>query len=708
MQARVQPETSTGTGEDRRATAARESLIGFGEQFLQLQTIFEHFPEPLIVTDAGGNIRQLNEAARTLLPGAAEMLTPENWPQVLGLRKPFSEEVYRAEELPLQRALNGEEVVAEEMLLRRPEDESVRWITMSSWPIRGAEGIVAGAMIALVDVTPTKSAEISKARYIQRADALYRLSNIISTSGNKLDKLLKAVTILVSKSLGDLVGITLVNQNNEKLHIAALYDPDPTARTLARKLLDESTEIDRDRGLAAKTINTGQPILIPHIPIEDLRNVSLPSWREFIEYVGIESVLVVPMTGRNGLLGAISVSRHAGNGSFNHADQSFLQEIATRTAHAVEYCRLYDSLRAEVMARQTAHQALDVSEGRFRAIFESTALGIKILDLDGNILQTNAAFETMLGRDEHELVGGHFTDFVDPIDQPAARQVFHDIKMSGASYIRFEHRGLHKDGSSVWMKTIFTPVKNTRAEGKNKSPVFIVGIIENISEQKRIQMELAEMSNRLQGSIELERLRLAQELHDNPMQTLYTAIYQIEALKSTVDPKLSVALQSVNDDIKTVLEGLRSTAKELRPPTLFSFGLEHAIRSHVDDIRDKYPNIKISLSLAHDRQLLPEKARLALFRITQQSLSNVLRHSGANEANVRFSFDAEEVRLEISDNGKGFDVPKTWIELVRSGHYGLAGASERIHALGGTFNVRSEPGKSTTVIAAIPWRNLQE
>ncbi|MEW6402701.1 MAG: ATP-binding protein, partial [Chloroflexota bacterium] len=188
------------------------------------------------------------------------------------------------------------------------------------------------------------------------------------------------------------------------------------------------------------------------------------------------------------------------------------------------------------------------------------------------------------------------------------------------------------------------------------------------------------------------------------------AIYQIEELRNRegIDPALKNSLQSVNDDIKTVLDGLRATAKELRPPTLFSFGLEHAIRSHVDDIRDKFPNIKISLSLAHDRQLLPEKARLALFRIAQQSLSNVLRHAEATEANVRFSFDAEEVRLEISDNGRGFDVPKNWIELVRNGHYGLAGASERIHALGGTLHVQSKPGESTVVAAAIPWRSLQD
>jgi PAS domain S-box-containing protein len=637
-----------------------------------------------------------------------EHLLLEDWPRAFGLHQPDMVTPYRVSELPVLRALQGERAQDVEMIIRHEESEAARSISMASWPIIGADGSIEGAIVIFTNPSPVKQLEESRERYIQRTEVLYRLSNIITASGSNLGKLLKSVSILVAKTLGDMASITLLNQAQEKLHIAAAYDTDSTARAMLRKVIEQAADLDRSQGLVAKAINTGQPILIPHIPIEELRAVSLPIWQEFVDYAGIESILVVPMIGRNGTVGALSVARHIGNGAFSSADQSFVSEIATRTALAVEYSRLFESLRAEVMARKSAHKALDVSEGRFRAIFEATALGIKILDLDGNILQTNAAFESMLGRAEHELVGGHFTEFVDPADRPAAREIFHEIKVNRAPFLRFEHRGIHADGSLVWMKTIFTPVKNIKTDGKNGSAVFIVGIIENITEQKKIQSELAEMSNRLQGSVELERLRLAQELHDNPMQTLYTAIYQIEELKNKSNPQMKEALENVNQDIKSVLDGLRATAKELRPPTLFSFGLEHAIRSHVDDIRDKYPNIKVLLSLAHDRQLLPEKARLALFRVAQQSLANVLRHAEATEVKVRFSFDAEEVRLEIADNGKGFEVPDNWIGLVRSGHYGLAGAAERIHALGGTLTVKSELGHSTVVIAAIPWRNLQD
>jgi signal transduction histidine kinase len=188
------------------------------------------------------------------------------------------------------------------------------------------------------------------------------------------------------------------------------------------------------------------------------------------------------------------------------------------------------------------------------------------------------------------------------------------------------------------------------------------------------------------------------------MQSLYSAIYRIEELRNTASPELSDALSEVKQHIQGVLQDLRATAKELRPPTIFNFGLENAIRSHASDIVEKHPNLNIHLSLAHDRQILPEKVRLALFRIFQQSLANVIRHAKATEVRVRFSFDAEEAHLEITDNGKGFEVPVNWIDFVRRGHYGLAGAAERANALGGALRVQSKPGHSTTIQVIIPWK----
>jgi PAS domain S-box-containing protein len=513
------------------------------------------------------------------------------------------------------------------------------------------------------------------------------------------------VVKFTAEVIGDLSLISLLNAAGDKLKIGAFYDFTPTGQALLRKMFEPEFEYDHSKMLAGSVIRSGEPLLIPSIPAEQLKAVTLPAFQEFIDVIGIESVIIVPLIGRSGVVGTLSLSRHRGAKPFNVEDQSFLTDIAYRAALAIENCRLFESLHAEITERLSAKQALEMSEARFRSIFESVTVGIKVLNLEGKILQTNYAFRSMVGYTEDELVGNPFYKFLYPDDVHQAAQLFQDAKINGTSYFRFEHRTVHRDQSIVWVKTIFTVIKSG---SKADDPVFVVGIVENITEQKRLELEMAELNSRLQNSMELERLRLAQELHDNPMQSLYSAIYRIEELRGAADPALKDALGDVKQHIQNVLQDLRATAKELRPPTIFNFGLENAIRSHANDIVEKHPNLNIYLSLAHDRQILPEKVRLALFRIFQQSLANVIRHSKATEVHVRFSFDAEEAHLEITDNGRGFEVPPNWIDFVRQGHYGLAGAAERANTLGGVFKVQSKPGSSTTIQVTIPWKDSIE
>lgn len=590
------------------------------------------------------------------------------------------------------------------MILRRADDTQGNWIAFSAEVLRDENSNVDGAIAIIRDINYRKQIELSREKDARRTEALYSFSHSIAEAGNDLNAILNLVAKFTAQMIGDLSLITLLNANGDKLRIRGFYDPDPTAQSLLRKIFEPTFEYEHSRTLGGSVIRSSQPLLIPSMPPEQLRVVTIPAFQEFIDVIGVESVLIVPLIGRSGVVGTISLTRHRGGKPYMVEDQSFLTDIAYRAALAIENCRLFESLHAEITERLSAKQALAISEERFRSIFESVTVGIKVLDLEGRILQTNHAFQSMIGYAEEELVGNYFHKFLHPDDVRKAIKLFQDVKNKGTSTFRFEHRTLHGNQSILWVKTIFTVIKR----GDDHEPALVVGIVENITEQKRIELEMAELNNRLQASMELERLRLAQELHDSPMQSLYSAIYRIEELRSNADPKLKDALGDVKQHIQNVLQDLRATAKELRPPTIFNFGLENAIRSHANDIVEKHPNLTIKLSLAHDRQILPEKVRLALFRIFQQSLANVIRHAKATEVHVRFSFDAEEANLEITDNGRGFHVPSNWIDFVRQGHYGLAGAAERANALGGVFKVQSKPGHSTTIRVTIPWRESVE
>jgi len=219
-----------------------------------------------------------------------------------------------------------------------------------------------------------------------------------------------------------------------------------------------------------------------------------------------------------------------------------------------------------------------------------------------------------------------------------------------------------------------------------------------VGERRRMQAELAEAQGRLAESREAERLHLARELHDGPVQDLYGARFQLGELREGLQTEVDLArLVAVQTTLQHVIGTLRAICGELRPPALAPFGLERAIRSHAEQYQSAHPEIDVQLDLAPDEQALPERVRLALFRICQEALNNVAQHAQARSVLIRFTFDAEQVVLRIEDDGAGFVVPSRWLELARRGRLGMLGAAERVEAIGGHLEVVSAVGAGTVV-----------
>lgn len=542
-------------------------------------------------------------------------------------------------------------------------------------------------------------ANITREEAIQRLEALHRLARLISQSNHNIKKLTQSVARMASEMIGDMCVIGLVNHDGKSYHAAAHHDADPAVVTLFGKALDELDHIPLNQGFASRVLASGEPLLVQGISLEEVLSSAVPGITEFVRQVGVASMLIVPLRGRSGTLGALALTRHRGGRPYTAQDQALLMEIGRRVGVAIEDFTHIESLRQELSMRIFSGEALAASEERFLSIFRSAASGIKVMDLVGTILEANPAFQFMTGYSEAELVSMHFYDIVHPNDLAAVLDTFNKLKTGRQPYARQEHRLLCKDGSIVWVNTTYAGVK----KGPGHAALSLIfGIAENITERKQAETDLLEFKQHLQRSIELERLRIAQRLHDAPLQELYAVVYKLEDLRLRSDPGASEALRESIADIKKTLQSLRATASELRPPALSRFGLEKAIRSYAEDFKTNHPNIQLKLTLAHDKQLLSEHVRLVLFRVFQEALSNAARHSQATEVQVRFSFDAEEARIEISDNGKGFGVPSSWMSEVRMGHYGLAGMAERVSAASGMLVIESGPESSTTVRAVVP------
>lgn len=233
-----------------------------------------------------------------------------------------------------------------------------------------------------------------------------------------------------------------------------------------------------------------------------------------------------------------------------------------------------------------------------------------------------------------------------------------------------------------------------------------VALEAEIAERMRIEAELAEVQRRLIDRNEADRIELARDLHDGPMQELYGIIFQLDMLNTENKAENDEpTLESIKEKVLQVIDSLRTTSRELRPPALAPYGLEKAIRSHAETLQQAHPDLKINIQLDSDGQSLPEPVRMSLYRIYQTAVTNVIRHANATTATIRFRIDDQQASLEVQDDGCGFEVPRRWIELARKGHLGLVGAVERAEAAGGRLDVESKPGKGTLIRVTVPRSN---
>jgi signal transduction histidine kinase len=239
-----------------------------------------------------------------------------------------------------------------------------------------------------------------------------------------------------------------------------------------------------------------------------------------------------------------------------------------------------------------------------------------------------------------------------------------------------------------------------------------VAILTGIGRQTGIAIENARLyrnmrfyARQITEVQEDERRRIARELHDETIQMLIVVSRRVEVLSTLPEglPKAATLhLESLQSLISDILTGIRRFIQDLRPPTLDHLDLVASLEGLANSLTEK-DGITTELEVnGEPHRLLPEE-ELLLFRITQEALSNVRRHSAASRAKIQVDFQADSLRVAIEDSGQGFNAPERIGDLVSSGKLGLLGMHERARLLGGTLQVHSEAGGGgTTIIADVP------
>jgi two-component system sensor histidine kinase UhpB len=208
---------------------------------------------------------------------------------------------------------------------------------------------------------------------------------------------------------------------------------------------------------------------------------------------------------------------------------------------------------------------------------------------------------------------------------------------------------------------------------------------------------LREVAARALNAQEEERRRIARELHDGIAQTLTALRVRLRIARSAQGAALTETLDRISADIGAATEEIKRIAQGLRPPALDMLGLGPAIESYARSVAER-SGLAIDTDIAATDGMLSPEAELALYRIVQEALSNVARHSGARSARVDLEVKRGAVQAVVSDSGRGFSVEE---EMSRGG-LGLFGMQERGAYLGGAVEIESRPGHGTRVRVTIP------
>lgn len=350
--------------------------------------------------------------------------------------------------------------------------------------------------------------------------------------------------------------------------------------------------------------------------------------------------------------------------------------------------------------------ALDVTENKramasvakLAAIVESSQDAIFGTTVSGYITSWNRGAEQMFGYSAGEVAGQHISIITPEERRNEPLEVLERLKRD--EVVRpYETVRRRKDGRLVDVSVTVSAVKDPAGRITGVS-----AIAHDIGNRKQVETELRELSARLLNVQDEERRNMARELHDSVIQGLAAAVINLSLMKDTVqlDPEAARTLEETLKITEESVREIRTFSYLLHPPLLDVNGLQSALRWYVEGYC-KRSAVQVDLDLPDGRERLGNEIELSLFRVVQESLTNIHRHSGGSRASIRLRQTEKEVTLVVSDDGHGMDA-ETLEKVRREGAVlgvGIAGMKQRLQQLGGRLDIASG-SSGTAVTASVP------
>ncbi|TMI78621.1 MAG: PAS domain S-box protein [Bacillati bacterium ANGP1] len=339
-----------------------------------------------------------------------------------------------------------------------------------------------------------------------------------------------------------------------------------------------------------------------------------------------------------------------------------------------------------------ANAALQVSERRYRELFENANDVVFTTDLAGKFTSVNRTGENLTGYGRDELASMGIEALVAPEQLPVVRRMLERMLAGEVERTRYEIEIVTRDGRRIPMEM------HTSLLHQDGRPAGVHGIARDVTERKQAEQALRGLNERL----EEEAKRIAHALHDDAGQLLSTVHLALEEFAHGLPPGARAGLHAVRELLDQVQEELRRLSHELRPTILDDLGLLPALEFLADRVA-KRSGLVITVQGSTEGRLAPP-VETAFYRSVQEALTNTVRHAQATRVDVEIRRAEGTVRCSVRDDGIGFGVSTV---LSRRGERGLGliGIRERADALGGTLAIKSAQGQGTELLIAIPLGN---
>jgi PAS domain S-box-containing protein len=363
-------------------------------------------------------------------------------------------------------------------------------------------------------------------------------------------------------------------------------------------------------------------------------------------------------------------------------------------------------LMQDITERRRIEEDLNASRERLRISAAATGIGFWKLDLSTGLIDADDQFRSIFRLDpNHPIPYILLMDKIHPEDMQAMQVDFKSLTLNPQDYEN-EIRLVWENQEVSWI--YFREHTDFDPDGR---PLQVHGMAMDTTERRGLEEHAREdtarieVQRRLIEQREQERMQIARDLHDGPLQGMIASTYSLQILSDdTGDSELANRLADIKDMLMDQIRELRSFAYELRPPMLSNQGLENAIRMHANNFTEKHSELKIDFWM-NDRPKnpIPERIRLVVFRIFQEALNNIARHAQASQVFIELDYKGDQLKFQISDDGIGFTPPRDWVDLSRQGHLGLVGMRERAEAVGGNIDIQSKAGQGTHLLVTIPF-----